>query len=213
MRTRIAVHMPDCGLCREYEMFLKHYEILRPGTTLIPRVDTIEEWPDEDRWELKDFLAHILAAGVPHLVKIGVAFVREDPDFVPPHLLSDPLEAATGARAPSRAWSLNSREVSTGQGPRALDDHDQRMTCNQIHPPSPFPHRAHTIPVTTPCPHIYTRYCPSPDIRTHLSTRPEPLTYGPLPRCPGTHCSVHALIRPHPDVLDPACEYLAHCDD
>eukprot|EP00969_Alexandrium_andersonii_P195050 8616518-Alexandrium_andersonii.AAC.1 len=75
--------MPDCGLCREYEMFLRHYEVLHPGSTLIPRFDPIEAWPDDDIF-LDDYLERILDPGVPWIVKLGVAFVREDPDSPPP---------------------------------------------------------------------------------------------------------------------------------
>eukprot|EP00969_Alexandrium_andersonii_P195156 8621078-Alexandrium_andersonii.AAC.1 len=34
IEARVAAHLPECGLCREYEMFLNHYERLWPGSTL-----------------------------------------------------------------------------------------------------------------------------------------------------------------------------------
>eukprot|EP00969_Alexandrium_andersonii_P184425 8147788-Alexandrium_andersonii.AAC.1 len=33
IKARVAVHLPDCGLCREYELFLNRYD-LRPGEAL-----------------------------------------------------------------------------------------------------------------------------------------------------------------------------------
>eukprot|EP00969_Alexandrium_andersonii_P222803 9840585-Alexandrium_andersonii.AAC.1 len=58
--SRIAVHLPDCGLCREHGMFLNHHECLHPGTALIPRIDPPHMWPDEDEFDLDALLLNIL---------------------------------------------------------------------------------------------------------------------------------------------------------
>eukprot|EP00969_Alexandrium_andersonii_P310976 13741026-Alexandrium_andersonii.AAC.1 len=46
IEARVAVHLPECGLCREYEMFLNHYERRWPGSTLIPTINPLSHWPD-----------------------------------------------------------------------------------------------------------------------------------------------------------------------
>ena len=101
VKARLAAHLPDCGLCREYEMFLNHYECLHPGSTLIPRID-----PDgflEDKFDLDAFLKDILKNGAPKVLKGSVAFVRTSSAQPVPIPDESPMETGFSGGTPGLA--------------------------------------------------------------------------------------------------------------